>query len=149
MNCIVIDDERTARAIIGQLCHNTNNIKVIKEFPDALQAVKFIEDNDVDLVFLDINMPNFNGFDFMKTLKNPPRIILTTSDVNFAIEAFEFECVVDYLVKPILLPRFEKAILKFQKFKTNKIKDSSHNEAKEVLSPVNHLYVNVTKYILP
>lgn len=62
-------------------------------------------------------MPDFTGFDFIDTLKNPPKIVLTTSDRNFAIEAFEYDCIVDYLVKPITLPRFMKAMTKVQSFK--------------------------------
>ena len=61
-------------------------------------------------------MPDFTGFDLIQTLKNPPKIILTTSDAKFAIDAFEYECIVDYLVKPITLPRFQKAVDKAKKF---------------------------------
>jgi two-component SAPR family response regulator len=60
---------------------------------------KFLNHTEVDLIFLDIHMPDFTGFDFIQSLKNP--VILVTSDKNFAIEAFEYECVIDYLVKPI------------------------------------------------
>ena len=62
-------------------------------------------------------MPDFNGLDFMKTLKNPPKIILTTSDPNFAIEAFEYDFIIDYLLKPLELSRFKKAVQKAQKNK--------------------------------
>ena len=115
MNCIIIDDEATARAIIFQLCSTIKGLQVLEEFPNAIQAIKFLNQNDVDLIFLDIHMPDFNGFDFIQTLKNPPKVILITSDSKLAIEAYEYDCIIDYLVKPISLPRFEKAI---QKLKT-------------------------------
>jgi len=112
MNCIIIDDEATARAIIMQLCTNNASLKVLEEFHSAIQAIKYLNQNEVDLIFLDIHMPDFTGIDFMETLKNPPKIILTTSDANFAIQAFEYDCIVDYLLKPIRPERFQKAIQK-------------------------------------
>ncbi len=112
MNCIIIDDEATARTIISQLCANTPNLTVVGEFPNAIQAIKYLNQNHVDLIFLDIHMPDFTGFDFIQTLKNPPRVILTTSDSQLAIEAFEYDCIIDYLVKPVALPRFIKAVQK-------------------------------------
>ena len=110
MNCIIIDDEATARVIISQLCSNVPSLNVLEDFPNAMQAIKYLNQNEVDLIFLDIHMPDFTGFDFIETLKNPPKIILTTSDPNFAIQAFEYDCIVDYLVKPITQERFQKAI---------------------------------------
>ena len=110
MDCIIIDDEATARAIIEQLCLEVPDVNVIKTFPNAIQAIKYLNQNEVDLIFLDIHMPDFTGFDFIQTLKKPPKIVLTTSDTQFAIEAFEYDCIVDYLVKPITLSRFEKSV---------------------------------------
>jgi DNA-binding LytR/AlgR family response regulator len=110
MNCIIIDDEMMARAIISQFVTSQTKIKVLEEFPSAIQAIKYLNENQVDVIFLDIHMPDFTGFDFIKTIKNPPKIILVTSDKNFAFEAFEFDCIVDYLVKPITEERFNKAI---------------------------------------
>ena len=93
MNCIIIDDEATARVIIGQLCSNVKELTILEEFPNAIQAIKYLNQNEIDLIFLDIHMPDFTGFDFIETLKNPPKTILTTSDPNFAIQAFEYDCI--------------------------------------------------------
>ncbi|NND10239.1 MAG: response regulator, partial [Flavobacteriaceae bacterium] len=71
MNCIIIDDEETARAIISQLCHHVDEVDILEEFPNAIQAIKYLNQNDVDLIFLDIHMPDFTGFDFIETIKNP------------------------------------------------------------------------------
>lgn len=145
MNCIIIDDEATARAIITQLCTNVSSLNVLEEFPNAIQAIKYLNQNEVDLIFLDIHMPDFTGFDFIETLKNPPKIILTTSDANFAIQAFEYDCIVDYLVKPITLPRFKKAIQKAESKQvdskvdvTNKVETTSGND----------LYVNIDRRLI-
>ncbi|MEL1240892.1 LytR/AlgR family response regulator transcription factor [Flavobacterium flavipallidum] len=112
MNCIIIDDEEMARAIIAQFITKNTDLVIDGEFSNAMGAIKFLNQNETDLIFLDIHMPDFTGFDFIQTIKNPPKIILVTSDKNFAIEAFEYECIVDYLVKPITQDRFLKAIQK-------------------------------------
>ena len=144
MNCIIIDDESTARLIINQLCSNIDNVKVVNEFSNAIEAIKYLNHNEVDLIFLDIHMPDFTGFDFIQTLKNPPQVILTTSDNNFAIEAFEYNCIVDYLLKPISFPRFEKAISKAEQGYNNSkvnginVQDSSDND----------LYVNIDRRLI-
>ncbi|MCA0131604.1 LytR/AlgR family response regulator transcription factor [Winogradskyella alexanderae] len=146
MNCIIIDDEATARAIIAQLCTNIPELNVLEEFPNAIQAIKYLNQNEVDLIFLDIHMPDFTGFDFIETLKNPPKIILTTSDPNFAIQAFEYDCIVDYLVKPIGLERFSKAIQKAEAVKgTTKPKGDSN---KIETSSGNDLYVNIDRRLI-
>ncbi|GLB53434.1 DNA-binding response regulator [Neptunitalea chrysea] len=154
MNCIIIDDEATARAILLQLCTKVPELNVIGEFSNAIQAIKYLNQNEVDLIFLDIHMPDFTGFDLIQTIKNPPRIILTTSDANFAIEAFEYDCIVDYLVKPILLPRFEKAIQKSKNF-TREVKPAegevntpSGDDNKEPETSTPDLYVNIDRRLI-
>ena len=147
MNCIIIDDEATARLILEQLCEQVEGLEVIESFPNAMQAIKFLNKNDIDLIFLDIHMPDFTGFDFIQTLKNPPKIILTTSDKNFALEAFEYDCIVDYVVKPITLSRFAKSVTKaktkpttYKKLTSNKEPDVSKSEA--------DLYVNIDRRLI-
>ena len=146
MNCIIIDDEATGRAIIGRLCSNVNYLNVKEEFPNAIQAIKYLNQNNIDLIFLDIHMPDFTGFDFIETLKNPPKIILTTSDANFAIQAFEYDCIVDYLVKPITPDRFQKAIKKAEA-KSSIVVSSSSSEKIETTSG-NDLYVNIDRRLI-
>ncbi|MBT8259109.1 MAG: response regulator transcription factor [Flavobacteriaceae bacterium] len=144
MNCIIIDDEASARMIIQQLCNQLSELNVIEEFPNAIQAMKFLNQQDVDLIFLDIHMPDFTGFDFIQTLKNPPQIILTTSDRNFAIEAFEYDCIVDYLVKPVELPRFEKAVKKAEARLNEQLAEPS--EEKEATNK--ELYINIDRRLI-
>ena len=145
MNCIIIDDELTARTIINKLSSNVPDINVVEEFPNAIQAIKYLNQNTVDLIFLDIHMPDFTGFDFIQTLKNPPKIILTTSDANFAIQAFEYDCIVDYLVKPITQERFNKAL---DKVKSATFTSKATTSPTEEDSGVNDLYVNIDRRLI-
>ena len=147
MNCIIIDDEATARAIINQLCSNVDSLNVLEEFPNAIQAIKYLNQNDVDLIFLDIHMPDFTGFDFIETIKNPPKIILTTSDANFAIQAFEYDCIVDYLVKPITPERFKKSIQKAKAVASVPKKTKKPTDDVETSSG-NDLYVNIDRRLI-
>ncbi|WP_138432899.1 LytR/AlgR family response regulator transcription factor [Winogradskyella algicola] len=147
MNCIIIDDEATARAIINQLCSNVDGLNVLEEFPNAIQAIKYLNQNDVDLIFLDIHMPDFTGFDFIETIKNPPKIVLTTSDSNFAIQAFEYDCIVDYLVKPITPERFKKAIQKAEAIANTPKKTKKPADDVETSSG-NDLYVNIDRRLI-
>lgn len=145
MNCIIIDDEEMARAIIAQMVLANKDLKLSEEFSNAMQAIKYLNQNDVDLIFLDIHMPDFTGFDFIQTIKNPPKVILVTSDKNFAIEAFEYECIVDYLVKPITPERFEKAV---QKATLSQI-SSSPKETKTIAEDnANEFYVNIDRRLI-
>lgn len=148
MDCIIIDDEKMARVIIKTLCEKVNSLKIVSEFSNAMQAIKFLNENSIDLIFLDIHMPNFNGLDFIKTLKNPPKIILTTSDPKFAIEAFEYDFIVDYLLKPIELSRFEKAINKAQKYRGSESMINNKNESKPDSETNNDLYVNIDRRLI-
>jgi DNA-binding LytR/AlgR family response regulator len=146
MNCIIIDDEEMARAIIVQMISNHSELKLAQEFSNAMQAIKYLNQNEVDLIFLDIHMPDFTGFDFIQTIKNPPKVILVTSDKNFAIEAFEYECIVDYLVKPITEERFQKAIVKanaaqFYPSSTKEIKTVTEDNA-------NEFYINIDRRLI-
>jgi DNA-binding LytR/AlgR family response regulator len=131
MNCIIIDDDATSRLIIRNLCVKSEKINVVEEFSSAIDAMKYLNTTSVDLVYLDIHMPTFSGFDFIQTLKNPPKIVLTTSDKNLALEAFEYKSVVDYLVKPISKERFEKSLEKLVSFpaiEELKIKEKTKSE---------------------
>ncbi len=148
MNCIIIDDDLTARVIIRQLCLNYPEITISEEFSNAIEAIKFLNRNEVDLIFLDIHMPDFTGFDFIETIKNPPKIILTTSDSNFAIQAFEFHCIIGYLVKPITQERFEKAYKKVSSSGVVKDSDEPTSSEKVEMNSGNDLYVNIDRRLI-
>ncbi|MFV8366970.1 LytR/AlgR family response regulator transcription factor [Flavobacterium sp. XS1P27] len=145
MNCIIIDDEEMARAIMTEMVSRYPELNLIQEFPNAIQAMKFLNNFEVDLIFLDIHMPDFTGFDFIQSIKNPPKVILVTSDKNFAIEAFEYECIVDYLVKPISEDRFQKAI---QKAKSFKVTSKSSEVKPNVEDNANEFYINIDRRLI-
>ena len=144
MDCIIIDDEKMARVIIKTLCDQVNSLNLVHEFSNAIQAIKYLNEHKVDLVFLDIHMPNFSGLDFVKTIKNPPKIIFTTSDPQFAIKAFEYDFIVDYLLKPIELQRFEKAIKKVE----TQLFFQRQTSQKSELDLINEFYVNIDRRLI-
>ncbi len=150
IKCIIIDDEATARAIIGQMISNHPDLSLAEEFTNAIQAIKYLNQNQADLIFLDIHMPDFTGFDFIQTIKNPPAIILVTSDKNFAIEAFEYDCIVDYLVKPITEERFTKAIEKASKKKTAVVTETTTAPQidKQPQDTSSEFYVNIDRRLI-
>ncbi|MGJ8659707.1 LytR/AlgR family response regulator transcription factor [Cellulophaga fucicola] len=149
MNCIIVDDEATARLIVSQLCSKIDNLDVIDDFSSAIEAIKFLNQNTVDVIFLDIHMPGFSGFDFVQTLKNPPKIVLTTSDTNFAIEAYEYEAIVDYLVKPVTLERFEKSIQKVKKSLSQQPKVEAVTQSTSSNSELGEeLYINIDRRLI-
>lgn len=145
MNCIIIDDEKLARTIIKTLCDDVRSLEVVSEFPNAMQAIKYLNEHKVDLIFLDIHMPDFTGFDFVKTLKNPPSIVLTTSDPKFAIEAFQYECIVDYLLKPIVTDRFKMAI---EKAKKHQLIAKTSDASKTDKTYENDFYINIDRRLI-
>ncbi len=111
MKCIIVDDEPLAREGMRLNVKEIESLELIGEFEDAIKANEFVNNNKVDLIFLDIQMPYISGIDFIKMLKNPPLIILTTAFPQFALESYELD-IVDYLVKPIRFERFVKAVNK-------------------------------------
>lgn len=144
MKCIIIDDEKFAREVLSVMILKSPDLILVDEFSNAIEAMKFLNnDNKVDVIFLDVHMPDFSGFDFIKTIKNPPQIVLVTSDKNFAIEAFNYDCISDYLVKPILQDRFERAIDRVKVKLEEVIKSENHN------SLINReIYVNIDKRLI-
>ncbi|MGB5370756.1 MAG: LytTR family DNA-binding domain-containing protein [Flavobacteriaceae bacterium] len=146
MNCIIIDDEAAARAIVAQLCSKLPEMDVIDEFSSAIEAIKFLNQHTVDLVFLDIHIPGFSGFDFVQTLKNPPKIVLITSDTNFAIAAYEYEAIIDYLVKPLTFERFEKSIQKVKNSLARKVVDE--NKDGDTAHLGQELYINIDRRLI-
>ena len=108
---LIIDDEHMSHEIIKGYCDLLPNLVLQKKCYDALEALQYLNENEVDLIFLDLNMPKLKGFDFLKTLPSPPKVIITTAYSEFALESYELN-VVDYLLKPFGFERFLKAINK-------------------------------------
>ena len=109
INCLIIDDEPLAINVIKSFIKEIDNITIINTFTSPVDALKYLKEHTVDLIFLDINMPLLNGLDFIRNLETKPLIIVTTAYDEYAIKTYELE-VLDYLVKPIPFPRFMKAV---------------------------------------
>jgi DNA-binding LytR/AlgR family response regulator len=111
IKCLVVDDEPPAREIIRRYIEQMPVLELSGECANAIQAFTFLQQQTVDLVFLDIRMPQLSGTDFLKALKNPPKVIFTTAYSEYALEGYELDAV-DYLMKPITFERFIKAVNK-------------------------------------
>ncbi|MDF1517854.1 MAG: LytTR family DNA-binding domain-containing protein [Lutibacter sp.] len=148
MNCIVIDDDEIVRVIIEKLISKNTNLDLVSSFNNPIEALKYLNQNSVDLIFLDIYMPAFTGFDLLQTLKNPPKVILISSSSNFALEAFEYNCVVDYLEKPISQVRLDKAVEKAKLFSDTKNLLPVFPIITAVNESKTELYVNIFKRLV-
>lgn len=111
INCIIVDDEQHAIEILEHYMKQTPQVKLLGSFTNPLEALHFIENNEVDLAFLDIQMPGLTGMEMIKAVRGKCKVVLTTAYSEFALEGYEFQ-VVDYLLKPIRLPRFLAAVQK-------------------------------------
>ena len=111
---MIIDDEPIAHKVIENHAKSLPQLQLIKNYYDPIEAIGFLRDQSVDLIFLDLNMPTLTGFELLRTLVDKPEIIVTTAYSEFAVEGFELE-ICDYLLKPISLERFIKAVYKIKK----------------------------------
>jgi DNA-binding LytR/AlgR family response regulator len=118
ISCLAVDDEPPALDVLRKYISSVQSLELVGTCSDAVEALNSIRQRSVDLIFLDIQMPQILGTDFLRTLKNPPKVIFTTAFRKFAIEGFELDAV-DYLLKPISFERFLKAV--------NKVMDASLN----------------------
>lgn len=118
--CIIVDDEPLARELIRGHVQKLENFEIIEECGNAMNAMEALRNQPVDLMFLDIKMPQISGIEFLKTLKNPPKVIITTAYSQYALDGFELD-VVDYLMKPVTFERFFKAINKYYASKNQQI----------------------------
>jgi len=121
LNCLIIDDEPIAREGIADYCKEISFLNVVALCKNVLQANHYLESNQIDLIFLDINMPIVSGIDWLKGLKNSPAIIMTTAYEEYALESYTYN-VLDYLVKPISFERFLRSVNKVNNYITeNKV----------------------------
>ncbi len=111
INCIIVDDEQLARALIKNFVDKTPSLTLIGEFKNPLEAIDFMQLNEVDLIFLDIQMPDLTGMEMVQSLEKPPKVIFTTAYSEHAVTAFSLDAV-DYLLKPFSFDRFLKAVNK-------------------------------------
>jgi len=111
VKCLIVDDEPMARDVIRRYIEKVPTLQMTAEFGNAIDAMVFLQKESTDLIFLDIQMPHLSGTDFVKSLRNLPKVIFTTAYKEYALEGFELD-VVDYLLKPIRFERFLRAVNK-------------------------------------
>jgi DNA-binding LytR/AlgR family response regulator len=143
IKCLVIDDEPPAREMLKQHIAGVESFELAGVCSNAIEAINFLKDHPVDLLFLDIQMPKLLGTNFIRTLKSPPKVIFTTAYRKYAVEGFELDAV-DYILKPISLERFLKAVNKVLQTNltaTQAVKDIKENHTE----PNRFLYFRVDR----
>ena len=139
---IIVDDEHIAHDIIRGYCDLMPNLSFVQDCYDAIEAIDCLRNQEVDLIFLDLNMPKLKGFDFLRTLKDPPKIIVTTAYQEHALEGYELD-IVDYLLKPFSFERFVKAINKIAPPETVKSSVVEQKEENSIFLKSNKKHVQV------
>lgn len=134
LKAIVIDDEPMALEVIKRLTEKVTFVELNKYFTNSFEALEFLQTNKVDLIFLDIKMPDISGIEFFKSIPSPPMVIFTTAYSEHAVESFELDAI-DYLLKPFSLARFLKACNKaYEHYELRKNKNNS-------TSGLSHLFI--------
>ncbi len=111
INCIAVDDEPKALEVIERYCQKTDQVCLKATFREPVKAMEYLNRESIDLIFLDINMPDINGLQLIQTLKTAPMVVFTTAYSNYAVESYSLNAI-DYLLKPILFDRFLTAVNK-------------------------------------
>jgi two-component system, LytTR family, response regulator len=138
IRCIIIEDEPLAVKILSDYILQVPFLKLEETFKDAILATDYLMRNETDLIFLDIHLPKLKGMSFLKTLTNPPAVIITTAYHQYAIEGFDLN-VTDYLLKPFNFERFLKAVTKVKKSERLKQKPDEKQDSKDFI------FLNVQK----
>ncbi len=143
MNCIIIEDQPPAQRILKKYIDDLGTLNLKATFSNAIQAMEFLKTKEIDLIFLDIHLPKISGIDFLKSLTNPPAVILTTAFSEYALESYEFN-VVDYLLKPFSFQRFVKAVSKVPAKKITSPIATAENVRKEIFIKSGYEYIKIT-----
>ncbi|MEH0157270.1 LytTR family DNA-binding domain-containing protein [Limibacter armeniacum] len=141
---IIVDDEPLAHDLIEGFCDMLPHMSLKKHCYSAMEAMQFLNDNEVDLMFLDLNMPKLKGFDFLRTLTNPPKVIVTTAYQEYALEGYELN-VVDYLLKPFRFERLVQAVNKATNTKQTQPKEEKVLPSTPMADPVSSFFVKGDK----
>jgi DNA-binding LytR/AlgR family response regulator len=143
--CLVVDDEPMARDVLRRYIEKIPTLQLIGECSNAIDALLFLQNNKVDLIFLDIRMPELLGTEFVESLQNPPKIIFTTAFKKYALDGFELEAV-DYLLKPVRFERFLRAVNKAFPKKDIEHENSSGNSPKK--TGTDFIYLRVDRKLV-
>jgi DNA-binding LytR/AlgR family response regulator len=151
VNVIIVDDEPLAQDVLETYISKFPELNLVRKCSNALEANEVLKHEDVDLMFLDIQMPQLTGIDFLKTLNKPPLVIFTTAYPNYALEGFELNAL-DYLLKPISLERFIKAVNKaieqVELLKKDKVVPTVSKNTAEGEAEVDYIFVKADKKLV-
>lgn len=145
--CLVIDDEPLARDLMRNHIEKLENFEICAECGDAMKALQQLHKYNIDLMFMDIQMPQITGVEFLKTLKNPPKVIITTAFREYALEGFELD-VIDYLLKPITFERFLKSINKYYQATQSQLSNEKPVALSNGISEEAFIYVKENKKVV-
>lgn len=150
MRCIIVEDQAPAQRILKKFIGDYKPLSLVSTFSDALQAIEFLRQEEVDIIFLDIHLPQISGIDFLKMLPKAPSVILTTAFPDYALESYEL-AVVDYLLKPFSFQRFIQAVSKVPtpdlKTKAPEVEDSENQDAIFVKSGHSYFRIKLEEII--
>ncbi len=141
LTCIIVEDELMARKSLQRLCAQHESLELLAVCENADEALAFLAEHEVDLIWLDIEMPGLSGFDLLEQLPAMPYIVLTTSKTEYAFDAFQYH-VTDYLRKPITLPRFKIAVEKALELQ-NRSKGAAITEQQEIYIKTDGRYIRL------
>lgn len=144
--CLLIDNEPLAREHIKNFIGKLENFEIVAECNNALKALESLRERPVDLIIIDIQMPDISGIDFLKSLKNPPKIIITTAYREFALDAFELDAL-DFLLKPVSFERFLKSINKYYRINRDELK-IINGPSTDLTGEANFIYVKENKRVV-
>jgi DNA-binding LytR/AlgR family response regulator len=144
--CLIVDDEPLARDLIRGHVEKLENFEVVAECSDAMKALQVLREKQIDLMFMDIQMPQITGIEFLKTLKHQPKVIITTAYREYALEGFELD-VVDYLLKPITFERFLKSVNKYYQINQDEVQVVS-NSSPDKMQDESFIYIKENKKVV-
>lgn len=147
MNVIIVDDEPLAHEILENYISRFPSLNLVAKCSNAIEAFEVLNTKEVELMFLDIQMPQITGIDFLKTLSNPPKVIFTTAYSNYALDSYELN-VVDYLLKPIAFERFVKAVHKATDSPKDNSLDTTTVSATPVEEKADYIFVKADKKLI-
>ena len=147
IKCIIVDDEPMARDVVRRYVQKISTLKLVGEFGNAIEATIFLQEQSVDMIFLDIKMPQLSGTEFVRSLRNVPKIIFTTAHKEFAHEGFELD-VIDYLLKPIRFDRFLRAVNKAFPQKLQEVEVITSVASEENKPATSFIYLRVDRKMI-
>lgn len=142
MKCIIVEDQPPAQRILKKFIEDVPILELVGIFSDGIQAMEFLKTDPVDLMFLDIHLPKINGLDFLKSIPEPPQVILTTAFSEYALEGYDLN-VVDYLLKPFSFQRFLQAVNKVGPKQENGLSRNDNTPITEIYVKSSHEHIKV------